>query len=164
MRLDGGLVVRPRGLVSGAAQEPVWLLDDAVISEPLSASRFPDHQGKYREFCDFRPREADCWHRKAARLRGFLTEFPGPRNREFLQAIREFKFADRLLSRYFPRAHSMRYPKRPRYNLLPLNRVNDRDRPPHNFGNLKAAGAQKVAEAKLVDFCGFRSPSAAVSR
>jgi hypothetical protein len=31
-----------------------WLGEDAVSCELLSACKFPDQQGKYREFCDFR--------------------------------------------------------------------------------------------------------------
>jgi hypothetical protein len=32
-----------------------WVADEAVWREPLSAMRFSDHQGKYREFSRFRP-------------------------------------------------------------------------------------------------------------
>ena len=30
-----------------------WVADHAVSRELLSAVKFPDHQGKYREFCRF---------------------------------------------------------------------------------------------------------------
>ena len=45
--------------------------------------KFPDHQGKYREFLQFR----SSWGRLAAEKSlsslGFLSKFPTQRNREF---------------------------------------------------------------------------------
>jgi hypothetical protein len=58
--------------------------------------KFPDHQGKYREF--HRLRAVLAFHpvEKTARTLGFFLEFPGDRNREFRLPIREEKFPDPL--------------------------------------------------------------------
>ena len=64
--------------------------------EPLSRVKFPDHQGKYREFDDLRlilrlsRAEKSC-------VRGtFLAPFPKNHNREFCSWIRERIFPDPL--------------------------------------------------------------------
>jgi hypothetical protein len=53
-----------------------WVADDAVWCELLSTFKFPDHQGKYREFCGF----GSSWGRSKAEnsfVRFMnLTKFP----------------------------------------------------------------------------------------
>src|SRR5208337_4555286 len=59
--------------------------------------KFPDHQGKYREFSRFRPSQGRLAAEKAVSSLGFLRKFPTQpnrelfwRNREFFPRIREF--------------------------------------------------------------------------
>jgi len=55
----------------------------------LSAVRFPDHQGKYREFERSNPDFDRLRDEKCRRCLGFLGKFPTQRNREFLSGNRE---------------------------------------------------------------------------
>ena len=51
--------------------------------------KFPDHQGKYREFSRLRGRETDLAAEKASHLLWFLSKFPTQQIREFQNVIRE---------------------------------------------------------------------------
>jgi hypothetical protein len=77
---------------------PDSLADVAVHYELLSGLEFPDKQGKYREFWDFRSFAANSRRGKAARSLPFFSEFPRVKNREFQQWIRELKFPVRPLN------------------------------------------------------------------
>src|ERR1700730_3155649 len=52
--------------------------------------KFPDHQGKNREFSGFRPDWDERTPRKCRLNKGFFSKFPTQRNRELQQANREF--------------------------------------------------------------------------
>jgi hypothetical protein len=51
--------------------------------------KFPDHQGRYREFSRFCPSWSPPAPEKALSSLGFLSKFPTQRNREFFLANRE---------------------------------------------------------------------------
>src|SRR5216683_387879 len=57
--------------------------------------KFPDHQGKYRELCDFWGFPGRRGHENPSSRLCFFTEFPGNRNREFQIGNREITFPDR---------------------------------------------------------------------
>ena len=67
-----------------------WLADDAVCREPLSVLRFPDQQGKYREFRDFRMLYWAQYGPEARIYKDFFSKFPTQRNRAFQKPNREF--------------------------------------------------------------------------
>ena len=85
--------------ISGLYANPTTCVaDEAVWIEPFSAPKFPDHQGKYREFLRFWPFSK---HPSAERLFVYLInlgKFPTQRNKEFLQSNREFLFRIREFS------------------------------------------------------------------
>jgi hypothetical protein len=51
--------------------------------------KFPDHQGKYREFSRFQGPETDLAAEKASCSLWFLSKFPTQQIREFQDVIRE---------------------------------------------------------------------------
>src|SRR5208337_1063576 len=61
--------------------------------------KFPDHQGKYREFSRFRPSQGRLAAEKALSSLGFLTKFPTQPNRELFWRNREFFRCNREFSR-----------------------------------------------------------------
>jgi len=67
----------------------VWRMVQSQI-EPVSASKFPDQQGKYREFRRFRPVSNQMRAEKSFVSLMNLSKFPTQQNREFLLPNREF--------------------------------------------------------------------------
>ena len=59
--------------------------------------KFPDHQGKYREFSSFGASRSHLTAEKALSSLGFLTKFPTQRNRELFWRNREFSRRNREL-------------------------------------------------------------------
>jgi hypothetical protein len=66
-----------------------WLLDEAVWIEPVSASNFPDQQGKYREFLRFRHLFGGESTKKLKWRLGFFSKFPTQWNRELFLGNRD---------------------------------------------------------------------------
>jgi hypothetical protein len=63
--------------------------DGAVLREPVSASKFPDKQGKNREFLRFQHGSDRHSDEKTKRCLGFFGKFPTQWNRELLLGNRE---------------------------------------------------------------------------
>ena len=66
-----------------------WLADDAVSIEPVSSIKFPDQQGKYREFLRFPRRFERLRYEMPWNRLGFFGKFPTHRNRELSSPNRE---------------------------------------------------------------------------
>ena len=72
------------------------MADEAVCCEPISVSKFPDQQGKYREFLRFWAPEGGLRPEYTLSSLGFLSKFPTQRNREFFNANRELFYLNRV--------------------------------------------------------------------
>jgi hypothetical protein len=74
------------------------LADGAVCCEPVSASKFPDLQGKNREIHQFRSGSDVPTRRKGSGYRCFSIEFPKIQNRDCFSNSREVQGDIRELS------------------------------------------------------------------
>src|ERR1039458_4142285 len=87
--------------------------------------KFPDHQGKYREFSRFRLSSSRFADEKASPSFRFLAKFPTQQNRELFSSNREFNRRIREFSSE---------------NRETAWRLNRRDKPGDGSGSLRQEG------------------------